>query len=100
MLPTHDQFDSISESGIEETTNSLTQLDTELFRRKTEKRGKRDDSQEVDDEDGGRVDIQRTQNDTNRDKDQENIDIVASEHLPRRVQERHRVPDPSSFVLV
>ncbi|KAH0207746.1 calcium/proton exchanger, partial [Aureobasidium melanogenum] len=64
------------------TTNCLAQLHTELFGSKTQESSKRDNSQEVDNENGSRVHVQSSEDNTNRDEDEQDIDIVAGEDGP------------------
>lgn len=67
---TYNQLDGVSKGRVHEATNSLTQLDAKLFGSKAQESSKRDNGQEVDNEDGYRVHAQSSKNDTGRHKDE------------------------------
>lgn len=76
---THDKFDSISESRIHQSTKRLTKLSRQLFCCETQEGSERDDGDEVEDEDGGRIPSQYAGEDADGDEDEEDIDVVAGE---------------------
>lgn len=57
----------------------MTKLSGELLSRKTQEGCKRDDGDEVEDEDDSRVPVQSAGNDAERYEDEEDVDIVACE---------------------
>lgn len=99
MSTTYDQLDSVSKRRIHQSTNRLSQLRTQLFSRKAQQCRERDNSQEVDNEDGRRIDIHSSQDNTRRHADQQDIDIVARQRQPREAQEVGRQPHPRALVL-
>lgn len=82
------QLDGIAKGGVHKTTKRLAELCGKLFGRKGEQRSERDNSDEVENEDGGGVPVEGAGKDTNGHEDQQDVDIVADQ---RRVDEMQEV---------
>lgn len=76
---TYNQLDGISKRRIHQTTKGLTELGGELLGGETQKGGERDDCDEVEDENDGRVPGQGAGDDADGDKDEQDVDIVAGQ---------------------
>lgn len=75
----HNQFDGISKSSIQQTTHCFTQLQRDLFGRKRKDGGEGDDGEKIDSEDGGGIPAQLAGNNANGNHNQEEIDIACDE---------------------
>ena len=84
---TYNKLDGISKRRIHQTTKGLTELGGELLSGETQKGGKRDDCDEVEDEDDGRVPGQGAGDNADGDKDEQDVDIVAGEGGVGEVQD-------------
>ena len=78
-MQTHNKFDSISKCRIHQSTQCLTELRGQLFGCEAQERGKRDDGDEVENEDSGGIPAHCASDDANGHEDKEDVDIVASE---------------------
>ena len=76
ICATHNQLNRISKGSIQQSAQSLAQLERYLLGRKGQDGGKRDDGKEVDGEDGGRAPAEAAGNDANGDHDEQKVDIV------------------------
>ena len=84
---TDDQLDGIAKGRIHKTTQRLAKLCGKLLGRKGQQRSKRDNGDEVEDEDGGRVPVERAGDDADGHKDEEDIDVAANKRRIHQVQE-------------
>lgn len=96
---THNQLDRITKSRVHQTTNGLSQLHTQLFCRKAQQRSQWNNGQEVDDKDCRWVGVQRSQNDSRRDEDQKDVDVVARQREPCQAHEVGRHPHVPAVIL-
>lgn len=96
---THDQFDSISECRVHQSSQGLTQLDRKLLRCKAQQSRQWHDCEEVDNEDCSRVQVHGAHNNTGWDCDEEHIDIVARQSQPRQAHKVARQPHIPPLVL-
>jgi hypothetical protein len=97
---THDKFDSIPKRRVQQPTKRLTKLRRQLLSRETQKRSKRDDSDEVEDKGDSRIPVQCASEDTERHEDEEDVDIVAGERRIDQVQDMLGQRLDSALVLV
>lgn len=66
----YNQFDGISKSRIQQSTQCLTEWHGKFLSGEGEQRGERDDGDEIQDEFEDRVPVENSGNDTQRDKDE------------------------------
>lgn len=76
-MRTYNEFDGISKRRVHQTTKGLAKLGGELLGGETQQGSERDDCDEVEDEDDGRVPGQGAGNDADGDKDEQDVDIIA-----------------------
>jgi hypothetical protein len=84
---TNDQLDGIAKGRVHKATQCLSKLCRKLLGCKGQQRSKRDNGDEVEDEDGGGVPVERAGDDADRYKDKEDIDIAAHKRRIHQVQE-------------
>ena len=84
---TNDQLDGIAKGRVHKATQGLAKLRRKLLGRKGQQRSKRDDGDEVKDEDGGGVPVERAGDDADGHKDEEDVDIAAHKRRIDQVQE-------------
>lgn len=73
---THNQLDGISKRRIQKSAHGLAQLQGNLLGRKRQDGGERDDGEEVDGEDSGRVPLVGAGDDANGHGQEQEVDIV------------------------
>ena len=83
----NNQLDGIAKGRIHKATQRLAELGGELLGRKGEQRSERDNGDEVEDEDGGGVPVERAGDDANGHEDEEDIDVIANQCRIHQVQD-------------
>jgi hypothetical protein len=71
---TDNQFSSVTETGIEKTSESFSSVESEFFGSKGQHGSQRDDGDKVDDKDGISVGFCVSESETDRDTDEQHID--------------------------
>jgi hypothetical protein len=84
------EFDGVSESGVEKSAERFTDTDSKLFGCIAQHTSKRDDSNKVDDEDRNRAYfVGVVDGKTNGDKDQEDVDPCSEQHMSYLLTDRN-----------
>lgn len=73
---TNNQLDGIPKRGVQQSSERLAQPHGDLLRRERQDGGQRDDSEEVEREDGGGSPVELTGDDAERHDDEQEVDIV------------------------
>lgn len=77
---TYDEFDGIAKSGIQETTQGLTQPDRDLLGCKRKNSGEWNDGEEIEGKDNSGAPFKNTGNDAERHKDKQDVDVVCCDN--------------------
>lgn len=84
---TDNQLDCIAKGRVHKATQGLSKLRRKLLSRKGQQRRERDDSNEVEDKDNGRVPVHRAGDDAEGHEHEEDIDVVADQGRVDEVEE-------------
>ena len=97
---THDQLNCIAKGSIHQPTEGLAKLGGELLRREAKQGGERDDGEKVDDKGGRGAPAEQAGENAERDKEEQQVDVVAEDDDPSDIGDLHRTADPYPIVFL